>query len=35
MPDRLSYDEAMLYAQHCLKIQDSDLGFETYSIEHR
>ncbi len=36
MPDRLSYDEAMLYAQHCLKIQDSDLkqgNVETYSIK--
>ena len=25
MPDRLSYDEAMLYANRCLKIQDTNL----------
>lgn len=25
MPDRLSYDEAILSSQHCLKIQDPDL----------
>ena len=36
MPDRLSYDEAMLYSQHCLKIQDLDLkqgNVETYAIK--
>lgn len=36
MPDRLSYDESMLYSQRCLKIQDSDLkqgSVETYSIK--
>ncbi len=36
MPDRLSYDEAMLYSQHCLKIQDPDLkqgNVETYAIK--
>jgi len=34
MPDRLSYDEAILYSQHCLKIQDADLkqgAVETYT----
>jgi serine/threonine protein kinase len=36
MPDRLSYDEAMLYSQHCLKIQEPDLklgNVETYAIK--
>ncbi|HEX7733623.1 MAG TPA: hypothetical protein VF458_02125 [Ktedonobacteraceae bacterium] len=36
MPDRLSYDEAMLYARHNLKIQEPDLkqgAVETYAIK--
>lgn len=36
MPDRLSYDEAMQYARHTLKIQDPDLKqgeVETYTIQ--
>ncbi len=36
MPDRLSYDEAMLYASRNLKIQDPDLkqgAVETYEIK--
>src|SRR5579872_2727293 len=36
MPDRLSYDEAILYSQHCLKIQDADLkqgAVETYTMK--
>ena len=36
MPDRLSYDEAILYSQHCLKIQDTDLkqgAVETYTTK--
>lgn len=36
MPDRLSYDEAMQYAQHCLKIQEPDIkqgAVETYAVK--
>ncbi|HEY0755603.1 MAG TPA: hypothetical protein VGD98_16715 [Ktedonobacteraceae bacterium] len=36
MPDRLSYDEAMQYARHCLKIQEPEIkqgSVETYTIK--